>query len=337
MTWFKQLGFTKNPLDFRPDTRLVGLDVEEQKLTSYIHNGEICFLNGLTGAGKSSLLKKVQQKNPHFEYIYLNAEDLPDGFSLEKEIKKKRKFLDLITFRKYPKKPPVLLIDEFQATDPNVVLQVKGKWEAHDKGVHAVVIAQISRELANTTGSFKERLGNRIIDIGSRSEGELREILRQRLERQNGKNLLRNFSEDAISLLITQSNANVRRLLEFTEAVLAHHYQRFGDLNPMLKDNYEISYFVVKDILSELHALEEKSTAQGAVLTKEELRTLKVIEKLDTATHTEIASELQVPLGVAAGLLGSLKRKGTIKQIGSKHKRKAWELSGSIRRQIIEV
>jgi len=90
MVWFQALGFKENPLDLRPDPRLVGLEVQEALLKNHILKEDICFLNGLTGSGKTSLLKKIQKDMKGHAFIYLDAQDLPRNFNLEEEIKGKK-------------------------------------------------------------------------------------------------------------------------------------------------------------------------------------------------------------------------------------------------------
>ena len=90
--WYEKLKFDENPLDARPNPDLVGLDNEAESLKNHIQKEELCFLNGLTGSGKTSLLLKTQNELKKYRFIYLDAQDLPRDFNLEEELKKKRSF-----------------------------------------------------------------------------------------------------------------------------------------------------------------------------------------------------------------------------------------------------
>src|SRR3989338_9632176 len=98
--WYKQLQFFANPLDARPNAQLVGLEEQEQQLKNFIVKEELCFLHGLTGAGKTSLLKKVQESMPDHTFIYLDADALPTAFNLDEALRGKRTFFDKIRLRR---------------------------------------------------------------------------------------------------------------------------------------------------------------------------------------------------------------------------------------------
>jgi len=244
-TWYERLGFKDNPLDVRPNPRLVGLEAEEERLVNHIRKGEICFLNGPTGSGKTSMLRRVQARLKNHSFIYLNAEDLPEGFNLSQEILGKRGFFERITFKKYPKKKPVLLIDEFQATDSNLILEAKGKWE-ENKRIKGVVIAQISRQLSNVSGSFRDRLGKRIINFKSLEPDEMREVLKVRLTHEkDGTNYFEKLSDETVNLLVSCADSTPRRLLEYITAldILIRIYECYELIISILASFFWVSSF----------------------------------------------------------------------------------------------
>ena len=355
--WFTQLGFDENPLSSKPNPALVGLQEEEDNLINFILKEEICFLNGPTGSGKTSLLQKVQNNLQNHILIYLNAEDLPENFNLEKEMRGKRSFFDKITLREFPSKKPILLIDEFQDTDPNLVLEAKGKWEnPGNKKIKSIVIAQISRQLRNASGSFRERLGKKIINLRTLEHGELKEILKKRLHNSKSKtNYYDKLGDETVEFIIKCSGSNVRRLLEFTDLLFDFHYRKFGDKNPILSGNYVVSYYAARDILeansvfpSERKAAKPVMPATKAkkikMFSKDEKMALRAMLDLDVATTGDIALEIGVPLYKARGLLGSLAKKGAISVAEIKGRafprarkpKKLWEVSHEARRLLVK-
>ena len=351
-TWFKQLGFNENPLDARPNPLLVGLEDEEDQLKTYILKEELCFLNGLTGAGKTSLLKKVQEALPDHKFIYLDADALPPDFDLEEAIVNKRGFLDKITFRKFPKKKPVLIIDEFQATDPNLILQARSNWEnPNEKKIKSIVIAQISKNLKNTPGSFKDRLGNRVITVKQLDNEEMKRILELRLKNnQKESNYYQRISDDAANLLVQVADGNARRLLEFTDLIFDFHYRRFGDINPLhKKEDYLVTFHAPKEILNvnnintEGYELEEGTTEKDRKtmpfekqFTVPEQNVLRSLQRDGELNYEEISRELHTPTNKSKDLLAKLKKKGAIVSVGKKKKKTKWALTQSTLRLMVK-
>ena len=164
--WFKQLQFSQNPLDARPNATLIGLEDQEEQLKNFILKDELCFLHGLTGAGKTSLLKRVQETMQDHTFIYLDADALPASFNLDEALRGKRTFFDRIRLRELPAKRAVLIVDEFQATDPRLILEARSKWEnPNERHIKSIIIAQISDQLKNVPGSFKDKLRSRVIPL----------------------------------------------------------------------------------------------------------------------------------------------------------------------------
>ena len=61
MAWYLDFGFNENPFSIKTNLNLVGINNQRKKLLDYINSGDICFLNGPTGTGKSSLLKLINK------------------------------------------------------------------------------------------------------------------------------------------------------------------------------------------------------------------------------------------------------------------------------------
>jgi len=350
-TWYEQLGFKENPLDMRPNPLLIGLERQEEQLINHILKGDICFLNGLTGSGKSSLLMRIQKNLKNHTFLYLDAQELPDDFSIEEALKDKRSLLDKIRLKEWPSKPPVVIIDEFQATDKSIILNARAKWEnPTDNKIKSIVIAQISKQLKNVTPAFKERLGNKIITLPTLDDEEMREIVKMRLMSRRGTNYYNKLHNEALNLLVACADGNPRRLLEYTEMLFDFHFTKFKDNNPVLTNRtYLITYYGAKEIL-ELNKvntnayiyLEKEDKKRGVenfekMFTKEEREWL-VFLMTGTKSLLEMSKEFKLSESKAYNMLKQLKAKDAVVKAGkSKDNKQLWQASPHVKRLRVKV
>lgn len=345
MVWFKKLGFSSNPLDLRPNPDLVGLEVQEALLKNHIEKEEICFLNGLTGSGKTSLLKKIQLSMKNYAFIYLDAQDLPSNFSLRDAVKGKRNFLDKITLKEWPRKRPVLIIDEFQETDKNLILEARGKWE-NDKRIKSIIICQISKSLKNVTPAFKERLGNRHVTLRTLDDDEMKEIIKRRLKL--GKiNYYNKLEDEAVNLLVEISDGNPRRLLEYTDLLFDFHHRKFEKINPLTKDEYKITYWGAKEILSlnKINVEQYEYKKKGKKKRKTEMfermfnkEHQKVLKYLMTGPKTidEFADFFKISKNKASKILNELKKKRAVVNAGKRERKLLWQTAQHVKRLTVD-
>tara|TARA_B100000315_G_C14447587_1_gene527574 strand:- start:108 stop:977 length:870 start_codon:yes stop_codon:yes gene_type:complete len=288
----------------------------------------------------------MQKELKGYSFIYLDAQDLPPDFNLENAISNKKSFFDMISLRRFPKNKPVLIIDEFQATDPRLILEARGKWENRgDNKIKSIVIAQINRQLKNVSDSFKDRLGNRIITLKTLDEEEMKEILKRRLQnKKTGINYLTRLSEDALNLLIKCADGNARRLLEYTDMIFDFHHRRFKDINPIDRDNYFISYYAAKEILEQnkinVRAFEKQADEINSFSSKQfselQERLLRFLIDYDRVTVDTIARSLKISVSTARRSISSLKKKKAILIAGKKSRKELLVISPSVKRVLAE-
>ncbi len=332
--WYERLEFEANPLDVRPNVALIGLEEAEEQVSNHIVKGEICFLNGLTGTGKTSLLKRLQNKHVDHSFIYLDAQDLPDSFNLEEELKKKRSFFDKITFKKFPSKKPVLIIDEFQATDPNLILEARGKWESQNSQViKSIVIAQISKHLANCTDAFRERIGHRVVELPTLDDEQMKLILLKRLDNpKTNINYAHRLSHEAMDMIIKSADGNPRRLLEYADMIFDFHHRSFGENNPITRNTYYITGHAAKEILNlnkvavqgftpgKTQVSREGMEDFGKVFTPNQQKLLGMLMLHERTSMDDICKELNINRNLAKKEIKTLKRKNAVISIIDKDK-----------------
>lgn len=348
-TWYEQLGFRENPLDLRPNPKLVGLEKQEGELKNHIAKGEICFLNGLTGSGKSSLLTKLQNDLKDHSFVYIDAQEIKSEFDLDNSLRDSRTLFDRLSLKEYPAKPAVLIIDEFQATEPKLVLQARAKWEnPGQQKIKSIIIAQISRQMKNVTPAFKERIGGRIITLPTLDDSEMKEILKLRLDTDK-TNYYNRLHNEAINLLIACADGNPRRLLEYTDFLFDFHFRKFGELNPFLTSKtYMINYYGAKEIL-ELHGV--NTNAYVYLSPEEKARFLEEYEKTYTKeeqgilclimdapkTLDQLAKSQRLSKTKSQKLIYSLNRKKGLEKAGKLNGRQLWQASQHAKRLRVNV
>lgn len=197
----------KNPFSTKPNTKLIGLENKKGTLKKYIEGGNICFLNGPPGVGKSSMLKWMQSNIKRHKVTYLDGKGLDEYFDLNKHILQKRNFFQKI-FRITPKNV-VLLVDEAQDCLKSFINMLQKNW--NDDTVKSIVITQISSDLSGFSRSFRERIGKKIIRLKRLNEKEITDLINLRTK---GKHP---FDEDAISLIAEKADYIPRRVLEICE------------------------------------------------------------------------------------------------------------------------
>ncbi|MCB9359290.1 hypothetical protein H6503_05125 [Candidatus Woesearchaeota archaeon] len=113
MSWYSELGFKHNPLSIRPteNNNLIGYEKIMQRIIYQVKIGNVIFLEGSYGTGKSSILRYIRNK--------LNKDILYFNYARQKSLKtsimKRRSALQKLLFLK-PKKM-LLLIDEANLAD----------------------------------------------------------------------------------------------------------------------------------------------------------------------------------------------------------------------------
>lgn len=109
-TWYESLGFDKNPLTMKPTkyNHLIGYEKIIQRIIYQCKIGNVIFLEGSFGTGKSSILKSIYNKfKKNTSTLYFNY---AKNYNLKKGIMFKRPLLRKLFFLK-PKKM-VVFIDE---------------------------------------------------------------------------------------------------------------------------------------------------------------------------------------------------------------------------------
>ncbi|MDT7890646.1 MAG: AAA family ATPase [Candidatus Nanopusillus sp.] len=200
--WWKKYGFSKNPLDIRPNEDLVGVDDIIKKVKDSIINGEIFLLYGPIGSGKTSLAFKIKRDlSDRYNVIYINGEYERDK-DLE-EIIEKNKYNKFLFFKFENKLPIVLILDEYYNFPEDVSKKLKYLYD--NRIVHSIMLIQPSPQIMNATLSFLNRL-YRKIEMKFPPEDEILKLINKKLKGRV------NLDERILRNLIRKNNNNVRQI-----------------------------------------------------------------------------------------------------------------------------
>jgi replication-associated recombination protein RarA len=200
--WWKKYGFSKNPLDIRPNEDLVGVDDIIKKVKDSIINGEIFLLYGPIGSGKTSLAFKIKRDlSDRYNVIYINGEYERDK-DLE-EIIEKNKYNKFLFFKFENKLPIVLILDEYYNFPEDVSKKLKYLYD--NRIVYSIMLIQPSPQIMNATLSFLNRL-YRKIEMKFPPEDEILKLINKKLK---GKI---NIDVRILRNLIRKNNNNVRQI-----------------------------------------------------------------------------------------------------------------------------
>lgn len=231
----------KNPFSIKANPKVIGLEKQKKFLIQYIENGDVCFLTGPTGVGKSSLLLWIKNNLNLYNVFYIDAADIEKSFGIKEFLKNSRRGFD--RFRAYPKNT-VVLLDESQDCDYELQKALKLHW---DHGhIKSIVITQINQNLKNFSDSFKDRIGKRVVELDKLNKFDAINLINLRLR---NKKL---FDEKAIEKIIKIADYIPRKILEFCELVYLKN-----------KDKKKIELIDVKKVLREKNRKIERKSKQS--------------------------------------------------------------------------
>lgn len=265
--WYNSYGWDKNPFEIKPHPLILGADVQRDKLVNFIQSGGIALLTGKTGTGKSSLLRTLKDHINDRTLVYVDAKGLDREADLRKYVRKAGPFFRRL-LGKYPKNA-VLIIDEAQLCSDTMINDMESLWD-NDK-IKSIVLAQTEVDLQNYPNSFRDRLGQRIVRLGSLVENDSKKLIKLRA----GENTP--FEEDTLTFIAQKSGHIPRTILENCEILCIE----LGGKKPITRKDAEDTFVRMKDqeIREQLIRLEDKQT--------------KVITPVDRINYSDQFSPMQ--------------------------------------------
>ncbi len=218
--WYRKLGFYSNPFSIKPaafDNELVAYDMSF--VYKKIENGEMVFLEGDYGSGKTTILKNIisrfRGKN---KIIYYSFNASEDGFNLSQLLNGANSLLRRVAGFKI--KNIIMLLDEvhtMKATDAKKLLK-----PYEDGTIKSVVFVSHDYGLTSFPEEYKKLLNGNIIKTINLTAQEAIALVKKRI---GNLDLL---SDKMIAKIFLLSDKNPRRLLEYCED-LSRYALEMGD------------------------------------------------------------------------------------------------------------
>ena len=211
--WFKKYGFFSNPFSIKPapfDFKVIGQDKILEDLYYKVPNGNMAFIEGKFGNGKSTILKHLINKlRGERKVIYFACNRIDKDLDIEKLLIGKYGFWGRL-FKVHPKDMLVLL-DEAQDLTPENTQRIKYFFDQGN--IKSVVFTGVSYERCNLHESIKDRIGKDVLKLRELNDDEAVLLIRNRIGETNL------MSDEIVKKLWKLSNKNPRRLLQYSDMV----------------------------------------------------------------------------------------------------------------------
>ncbi|MEM4244628.1 MAG: AAA family ATPase [Candidatus Nanoarchaeia archaeon] len=210
MEWYEELDFEQDPFIDTEDTKLVGYEDTIQEIFYRIAAGDMLFIEGKEGSGKTALLKRVIARfKGRGKIIYLDGKKLDKNVNLAETLKKSVGFWKRL-MGKEPSNMILLMDDVEELTKKN---SERVKYYYDQNYIRAVIFTGTNYKQVGFSDSLKERIA-KVIKIKELSEDEAVEIVKARLNNNPA------LPEPIIKELYKRANKNMKTLMIYCSKVL---------------------------------------------------------------------------------------------------------------------
>jgi len=206
MNWYESLDYDENPLSI--ETRTVGFENILDEVFYAIMAGNMVFIEGPNGSGKTKILKEAIRKfGGRGKVVYVNCKKLNKELNIELLLKNKYGLLG----RLLNKKPRnmVVLLDEVEHLSPENCERIKYFFDQNY--IRSVIFASTDFKKAGFTESLAQRV-SKVLKVEPLSDYEAVQLVRDKI----GDELL---SDRVIKEIYHLSNKNIAQFLENCDKV----------------------------------------------------------------------------------------------------------------------
>lgn len=217
--WYRELGFKENPFSIKPAAlhdEVVAYDLEE--IYDKVEYGDVLFVEGPFGMGKSTILKNVINEfggDRKIIYYSANRDNKADFKNL---IRESRGVLGRM-FNARPREL-VLLVDEADHLTEQDFQELE---ELYEKGVvKSLIFVAPNFEEVKINDYFSDLVKDNVISLTELEDEEAVGLVRSRIGDTDY------ISDDIIKKIYSHSGKNPRQLLKNVEEVCRYAFE-FGD------------------------------------------------------------------------------------------------------------
>lgn len=207
--WFREVGFFNNPFSIKPlafHSEVYGYDIQE--ILTKIKGGEVLFIEGDYGKGKTTVLKKIiREFGGKKELIYYSCNRSESNINLDELLTGKGFFTKLF---KIKSNNNILLLDEAQDLTEE---DSKGLCDYYRKHFKSIVLVSLDYKKVKFSNGLRELIKDNIIKLKELSDDDSVRLIRKRI----GNSQI--LSDEIIKKIFSKSDKNPRKFLRNCEEV----------------------------------------------------------------------------------------------------------------------
>lgn len=214
--WYKEFGFYNNPFSIKPlafHDEIIGNSVRD--MISKIEKGNIIFIEGEYGNGKTSVLKRILREfGGSRRLVYYSCNRTEKYIDFDNLLVGRYGFIGRL-FRIKPK-DMILLLDEAQELSAEDADKLKNYYK---RNFWSIVLVGHKYDGLQING-LKEAIGDNVISLRKLNADEAIRLIRRRIGNLNF------LPDNVIKVIFEKSKMNPRRLLKNCEEVCKYSYSK---------------------------------------------------------------------------------------------------------------
>lgn len=216
-TWYQELGYRYNPFTIKPgffSDEVIGYDKEVDKIITLLDEGNVVFLEGQYGQGKTTTVEYIiNEFAGKRKVLYVSRNRSDRALEYTKLLKKGTGLFARLFGAKA--KNVILLVDETQKINRHDCKQIEKLLESGHFA--SALFIDASYKDANLSEGLQKRINKNVFALSPISEKDAVELVRSRLD--GNKDLI---SDAEIKEVFEKSGKNTRTFLLNMEEVCRH-------------------------------------------------------------------------------------------------------------------